>query len=230
MLSGETLPLAPEFRGASPRPARYKTIADGVAEAEFGSEETFEDGLRKWIAALGPIRRASFFVLPGNVVRYEITGVGAYRVGYWKQIWKDGRLREFHPVSETLVTAGEPLFRDVTGHSFAGVESFRQQLLKGNSWWRSRLDSATGIDLYGSNGIAVGDIDNDGIDEIYVCQPAGLPNLLYKNRGDGTLIDITAQLRHGRAGRYLLRPVSRSAEYREAGSGGALGFRLRCCS
>ena len=53
------------------------------------------------------------------------------------------------------------------------------------------LDSATGIDLYGSNGIAVGDIDNDGMDEIYVCQPAGLPNLLYKNRGDGTLIDIT---------------------------------------
>ncbi|MDQ6707675.1 MAG: FG-GAP-like repeat-containing protein, partial [Acidobacteriota bacterium] len=44
---------------------------------------------------------------------------------------------------------------------------------------------------YGSNGIAVADIDNDGWDEIYVCQPGGLPNRLYKNLGSGRLSDIT---------------------------------------
>jgi len=37
------------------------------------------------------------------------------------------------------------------------------------------LDAACGIDVYGNNGVAVGDIDNDGWDEIYVCQPSGLP-------------------------------------------------------
>ena len=35
------------------------------------------------------------------------------------------------------------------------------------------------------------DIDNDGVDEIYVCQPGGLPNRLYKIRADGTAADIT---------------------------------------
>ena len=45
--------------------------------------------------------------------------------------------------------------------------------------------------MHGHNGIAVGDIDGDGRDEIYVCQPGGLPNRLYRNRGDGTLEDIT---------------------------------------
>ena len=191
VIRGAPLPLSDDFRGASPMPLRYKPIADGVAEADFGSEDDFHHGLEHWIASLGHVRRSNFFVLPRNTVRYEIASAGAYRVGFWKQVWKNGRLVEFAPLSETLVTAAEPLFHDITARAFRGVTSFQDQLLKGNVWWRSRLDSATGIDIYGNNGVAVGDIDNDGWDEIYVCQPGGLPNRLYKNRGDGTLIDIT---------------------------------------
>ncbi len=191
MLRGTELPLAPDFAGASPVPLRYRTIAPGVSEAEFGADGAFRDGLARWIQSLGNIRRAGFFVLPENVIRYEIASEGAYRVGFWKQVWANGGLRAFHPLSETLVTAREPLFRDITGYAFRGVESYSRQLLKGNVWWRSRLDSATGIDIYGNNGIAVGDIDNDGWDETYVCQPGGLPNRLYKRREDGTLADIT---------------------------------------
>ena len=47
------------------------------------------------------------------------------------------------------------------------------------------------IDVYGNNGVAAGDFDNDGFDDLYVCQPAGLPNRLYRNRGDGTFEDVT---------------------------------------
>ena len=53
------------------------------------------------------------------------------------------------------------------------------------------MDAASGIDVYGNNGLAVGDFDNDGLDDLYVCQPAGLPNRLYRNQGDGTFEDIT---------------------------------------
>ena len=193
MLRGEALPLAGDFSGMSPLPRRYRVVAQGVSEAEFGSGGEFQDSLQRWMVSLGRIRRAGFFVLPDNVVRYEIASEGAYRVGFWKQVWKEGRLAHWQPLGETLVSAAEPLFQDITGHCFAGVDSFAEQLLKGNTWWRARLDSATGIDIYGNNGIAAGDIDNDGIDEIYVCQPGGLPNRLYKNRGDGTLADITEQ-------------------------------------
>ena len=42
-----------------------------------------------------------------------------------------------------------------------------------------------------NNGVAAGDFDNDGFDDFYVCQPAGLPNRLYRNRGDGTFEDVT---------------------------------------
>ena len=47
------------------------------------------------------------------------------------------------------------------------------------------------MDVYGNNGVTAGDFDNDGFDDFYVCQPAGLPNRLYRNRGDGTFEDVT---------------------------------------
>ncbi len=78
------------------------------------------------------------------------------------------------------------LFAEVTG---SVIDS--EQLSRGIPYWIARLDPATGIDIYGNNGIAVGDIDGDGRDEVYVCQPAGLPNKLFQWR-DGRLADITA--------------------------------------
>ena len=69
--------------------------------------------------------------------------------------------------------------------------SYSAQILHGTDYWRTVLDGACGIDIYGHNGISVADIDNDGFDDLYVCQPAGLPNRLYRNRGDGTFEDIT---------------------------------------
>src|SRR5262249_10417444 len=37
----------------------------------------------------------------------------------------------------------------------------------------------------------VGDYDGDGLDDVYVCQPSGLPNRLFRNQGDGTFKDVT---------------------------------------
>ena len=95
------------------------------------------------------------------------------------------------PLEETVTSSIEPWFRDVTSHALGRTESFDQQLRFGVNYWRARLDAACGIDVHGHNGIAVGDIDGDGFDEIYVCQAAGLPNRLYRNRGDASFDDIT---------------------------------------
>jgi tetratricopeptide (TPR) repeat protein len=78
-------------------------------------------------------------------------------------------------------------FADITG---AVLDD--DQLAKGIPYWLARLDPSTGIDIFGNNGISVGDIDNDGLDEIYVCQPGGLPNKLFKWNGS-RLIDIAPQ-------------------------------------
>lgn len=154
-----------------------------------------EAGRKTWIESLGTIRRAEFYPLPDDIVRYEVAsrrdGKLLYRVGRWKVTWEDGKLVSLEPLEEHVASADAPLFRDATAAVFEKTPSFSEQLAKGIPYWRARLDPATGIDVYGSNGIAVGDIDGDGIDEVYVCQPGGLPNRLYRYNPSGDFEDIT---------------------------------------
>ncbi len=90
-------------------------------------------------------------------------------------------IAHFAPHTGARAIAGTPWFRDVTVHGLQGrMPALVQTVRRGIPYWRSRLDPATGIDIYGSNGIAVGDIDGDGLDEVYICQPGGLPNRLLK--------------------------------------------------
>jgi len=133
-------------------------------------------------------------------VRYEFVGTGRFHREQWTgnldldwQLTAGGevRLNKWRPVEETRSAAMFPIFEDRAEEAFAGCESYAAQLLPGVDYWRTLLDGASGIDVYGHNGVAVGDIDGDGFDDLYICQPAGLPNRLYRNRGDGTFEDIT---------------------------------------
>jgi tetratricopeptide (TPR) repeat protein len=170
-------PGTDEFKGEKDALAVESKLRD-----IFAAKQPAPKALRAWISRK-PLE-SRFFVLPNSHVRFEIKTADAYHTGLWS-------LPDFEEVSHQVFSSPRPLFRDVTSHVFGGTESFNRQLLPGNPYWRARMDSATGIDVYGNQGIAVGDIDNDGADEIYVCQPGGLPNRLYKIRPDGAADDIT---------------------------------------
>jgi len=190
------LPLSPNTKGRSPCPREYQKLAPDLKTARFDqSDGNIAEGWKRWVRSLGTIRRAQFYPLPEGIVRYEIAseqdGKLRYCTGRWQQTWDGEKLLAFSPLEEHVASASQPHFRDVTAAAFEIVESFRAQLSRGVPYWRARLDPATGIDIYGSNGIAVGDIDDDGLDEVYVCQPGGLPNRLYRFHADGTLSDIT---------------------------------------
>jgi tetratricopeptide (TPR) repeat protein/peroxiredoxin len=134
-------------------------------------------------------------------IRYELVGTGRgfyreQRVGYWQLVWElsvsgEFRVRSWQALDETQSRAASPSYVDIAAAALGGNTSYASQLLHGTDYWRTVLDGACGIDIYGHNGVSIGDIDGDGFDDLYVCQPGGLPNRLYRNRGDGSFEDIT---------------------------------------
>ena len=82
-------------------------------------------------------------------------------------------------------------FTEITDETFGAIASFREQLARGVDHWRDSMDAAAGVTVYGHHGLALGDFDGDGLEDLYVSQPGGLPNRLYRNRGDGTFSDAT---------------------------------------
>jgi tetratricopeptide (TPR) repeat protein len=134
-------------------------------------------------------------------VRYDLVGsrdsdTREERVGSWSLTChadKQGKwqIRQWQTTNETRAGVSGPGFVDITAQAFHGNAAAQKQFGNGTDYWRSIVDAAAGIDVYGNNGVAVGDFDGSGQDGFYVCQPAGLPNRLFRNRGDGTFEDIT---------------------------------------
>jgi hypothetical protein len=97
-------------------------------------------------------------------------------------------------VSEFEQTQGKgtPLFADATKAVFKDVSAFEAQLNRGIDHWAARLESRFGIGLSGWHGLAVGDANGDGLDDLYVCEPGALPNRLFIAKPDGTVIDASS--------------------------------------
>jgi hypothetical protein len=87
---------------------------------------------------------------------------------------------------------GGPLFVDCTESALARNASYRQQVLPGINHWVRRIPREF-IGMLGYNGLAVGDVNGDGLDDLYVCDAGGLPNRLYVQQRDGTARDVSAE-------------------------------------
>jgi Flp pilus assembly protein TadD/peroxiredoxin len=174
--------------------------------------ENFLEQLKLYFAAFKGLEIADFEIssckqVAGSpltidaTIRYDLVGtrdnqVREERIGSWKTQWSRNhsgawQIMRWIATVESVSRAAGPIFTDITSHALGQTKSYQEQLLHGADYWRTLLDGAVGVDVYGNNGVAVGDFDNDGLDDLYVCQPAGLPNRLYRNRGDGTLEDVT---------------------------------------
>ncbi len=88
---------------------------------------------------------------------------------------------------------GDTLFSDCTQSVLNANRSFHEQLLQGYNHWLGRSQFRRFFSILGNPGLAMGDVDGDGLEDIYVCQEDGLPNLLYVQNPDGTLRDASRE-------------------------------------
>ena len=94
---------------------------------------------------------------------------------------------------ESVDAKDQLLFADCTESLFDGAESFEQQLLKGFNYWLERRQTHGAFFLMANNGVAVGDVNGDGLEDVYFCQESELPNLLFLQNPDGSLRDVSKE-------------------------------------
>ncbi|MGI9427992.1 MAG: FG-GAP repeat domain-containing protein, partial [Bythopirellula sp.] len=93
---------------------------------------------------------------------------------------------------EQVAAPAGPLLADCTSAVLAHNPTFDTQIRRGTNYWMKCLDYRAGVDMQGHQGLAVGDINGDGLDDVYLCQNGALPNQLFIQNRDGTASEQAA--------------------------------------
>ena len=84
-----------------------------------------------------------------------------------------------------------PLFADCSEAILKGNDCYRPQLLRGFNHWLQTSQRRRHLFRLGTPGIAVADVNGDGLEDLYLCQEVGLPNRLFLHQADNTALDIS---------------------------------------
>ena len=100
------------------------------------------------------------------------------------------QLLDFEEV--TARTGGGLLYSDCTESVFRDeLEIHLEQLGVGIPFWNRRLAAYLKTNQFGCNGIALGDVNGIGLDDVCLCQIGRLPNRLLLHQPDGTVFDAS---------------------------------------
>lgn len=132
-----------------------------------------------------------------TTVDYEASTPRRQHNARWKLTWE--KVDESFKITSLQIEDFEEIqsqstqFQDLTASLLGSNTSFTQQLSRGSGYWTDRLERRYDLDSTGHQGIALGDVNGDGLEDVYVCQQGGMPNLLFVQQPDGTLRDVSQQ-------------------------------------
>ncbi len=210
--------IAPEFAGPTLRPEVAETFADdsfrvrlakdikaaadfkgaaGFAQAwnESWPPDSSEDLREAHLKIIHISQTAAGWSTTVRVEREADTAKGrACQTSRWRCEWT-GRdepklLAIVVEECEEAERAGGRLFRERTATVIGNTPVLTAQLNVGQPVWQQTLDWNLTLQGYGQHGIAVADVNGDGLDDVYVCQPAGLPNRLFLHLRNGTVQEV----------------------------------------
>lgn len=184
--------------------------ADGLVEAMRIARAPFENAVDLHFAA----KVFKVIKIPNGFLTRQYVSISGNKLGAaktpgkielhttWDIGWepdKEGekpRIRWIRVVEFEQTESHQPggvLFSDCTKSVLGGSPAYVDQFLHGMNHWLQRIQ-APGKDVLSANsGFAVGDVNGDGLDDLYVCQEAGLPNRLFVQKEDGSAREESAQ-------------------------------------
>ena len=142
------------------------------------------------------VKTSAYFQLAG-----QHANGGVQQSATWHCRWGPGRadaapklqsidVEQFEEVARA--NGDRPLFADCTEAVLGLSPTYRRQLVYGIDHWTATIDRRLGLDIVATHGLAVGDVNGDGLEDVYFCEPGGLPNRLFLHKPDGTARDVSA--------------------------------------
>ena len=181
----------------------------GLKEAASTLQQAFAPGslkLKFKLYRVDPKPNSTQFL---TNVRVEASGLAPnvtpkakkQHVAEWNLTWeRKGLQAELMSITlqafEEVVHAGASapvIFEDRTHAVLGDNASYHEQLLNSTDHWRSRISRDFGVDVVANHGMALGDVNGDLLDDVYLCMQGGLPNRLYLRQSDGTLKDVSRE-------------------------------------
>lgn len=195
---------------------RQGVVADGAVEPSRDGRQDLVAGLRDWMSPfdgssevhwktkiVGVSQGAASIVTD---VLVQVSGEQSQQRwqvnAKWQCQWKVDPSKELPQLEE--IRTGEyaevvaksrngPFFTDCTASVVGHESSYQDQLRYGVDHWIGRIERVHRMELYSRHGLAVGDVDGNGLDDLYVCQPGGLPNLLFIHQPGGSAQEFAQQ-------------------------------------
>ena len=182
-------------------PAQWRGLQQFAAALEemkrsFGEYQTLDVTLK--IVGLEPADGIGNWT---STVRFEsrisrTASIAQQRANYscnWRSSPDSGspKLTQISLVSiETAESSSpEPWFKDRTAAVLGSNTALHEQLSFGLDYWLRRIGRVHGMTYFKRQGIAIGDSNGDGLDDVYLCQGGGLPNKLFVQQVDGSAVD-----------------------------------------
>jgi len=194
-LSGE--PTGEKEEKAQQGEAAFKKLLKGIAAPFLEAEDLrFKFKLYRVDKKKDYVVTRQYFALSGRTAQGMLEQNATWLITWEERknalpILVDIHIEAFEEVKG--ISATGPLLQDYTEAVLGTNTSYTDQILHGYQEFLGKIENTHEFNIFGAAGLALGDVNGDGLDDLYLCQEQGLPNRLYLQQKDGTALDISAK-------------------------------------